>query len=113
MDFIILVSSLDVSPLHTDLTILNFIELVNFSITNLLYLSPVFMDAKGSVFVCGSNSFGQLGLGDLAPRHTPAKIKFPDSNLKIIQIGAGSYHTVALDSNGVVYTCGAHAVLIY
>lgn len=71
------------------------------------------MDAKGSVFVCGSNSFGQLGLGDLAPRHTPVKVRFPEVNIKIIQISAGSYHTVALDSNGGVYTCGAHAVIIY
>lgn len=70
------------------------------------------LDSNGSVFVCGSNSFGQLGLGDLSPRHTPSKIRFPDPDTKIKQIAAGSYHTVALDSSGVVFTCGSHTVLI-
>jgi len=74
-----------------------------------MFLS-VFLDSNGSVFVCGSNSFGQLGLGDLSPRHIPTKIRFSDLDTKIIQIAAGSYHTVALDSNGVVYTCGSHTV---
>ena len=61
------------------------------------------------MFVCGSNSVGQLGVGDMAPRQTPVKVRFPE-DVKIVQVAAGSYHTVALDSNGVVYTAGANSV---
>jgi len=52
---------------------------------------------------------GQLGLGDTSARQIPVKIPFP-SETKIIKIAAGSYHTVCLDHEGVVYTAGAHAV---
>ncbi|CAG7827585.1 unnamed protein product [Allacma fusca] len=68
----------------------------------------VFLDSKGSVYSCGSNTFGQLGVNDLSPRYTPTKVRFSDPVIKIVQIAAGSYHTVALDSDGIVYTCGAH-----
>ena len=64
------------------------------------------------MFACGSNTFGQLGVSDLSPRYTPTKVRFPEPGIKIVQIAAGSYHSVALDSEGIVYTCGAHTVSI-
>jgi len=59
---------------------------------------------------CGSNSFGQLGVGDVVMRNVPTKVSFPHSGTKIVHIAAGSYHTVALDIHGTVYSCGAHSV---
>src|SRR3990167_7745542 len=38
------------------------------------YNYSVFLDYTGSVFTCGSNQHGQLGLGDTEDRHAPQKV---------------------------------------
>ncbi|CAG9760775.1 unnamed protein product [Ceutorhynchus assimilis] len=58
------------------------------------------------VFAWGSNSYGQLGLGPhLQDTPYPQVIK-AISHLKIIDIFAGQYHSIALTHSGKVYTWG-------
>lgn len=68
--------------------------------------------ADGEVYSWGSNSYGQLGSGDNSFRSTPYLIKLPPKT-KIVQIAAGSNHSVLLSSNGEVFTFGSHLVSSY
>lgn len=58
----------------------------------------------------GSNSNGQLGLGDSQDKYEPAQVQFPHQDPqekpKITQVGSGSSHTLFLSSKGLVYACG-------
>ena len=47
----------------------------------------------------GRNDNGQLGLGDTTRRSTPEQLPSPTN---IVQVAAGSYHTVLLDGSGLV-----------
>ena len=63
----------------------------------------VFLDEDGSVWTCGSNTYGQLGLGHFNKQAKPTKIQ----NIpKVCSVSAGYYHTLLLDENGEVWTCG-------
>src|SRR3990167_1218512 len=63
----------------------------------------VFLDEHGSVWTCGYNVHGQLGLGHSNNVATPSKI---ENIPKMSSISAGYYHTLLLDENGEVWTCG-------
>ncbi|KAJ0179687.1 hypothetical protein K1T71_004278 [Dendrolimus kikuchii] len=58
----------------------------------------------GRVFMCGSNSEGQLGLGE----DTRSAIKFTELKFmeKIAFVECGYYHTVFITSNGAVFVTG-------
>jgi len=59
---------------------------------------------NGAVFGSGSNKDGQLGVGNYTRSFsTPQEIKFDQ---KIKQIATGINHSLFLDENGVVYSCG-------
>jgi len=62
-----------------------------------------FVDSNSKVYGCGSNSSGQLGLGDQVNRNTPTLI--PNLN-NITQIACGENHTLFLNSTSKVYSCG-------
>jgi alpha-tubulin suppressor-like RCC1 family protein len=61
------------------------------------------------VYTFGSNSYGQLGVGDLSSRGSPNLVKMPCA-VNISMIAAGSHHTVVLTTDGDVLTWGAHLV---
>ncbi|CAG0881435.1 unnamed protein product [Darwinula stevensoni] len=63
----------------------------------------------GEVFAFGSNSRGQLGVGDTINRCHPDPVRIPP-DVKIVQIAAGSYHSVFLAQDGRVFSCGAFEV---
>ena len=65
------------------------------------------LSTSGQVFAFGSNSHGQLGVGDLAPRGAPAPV--PRIGEKVVRVAAGSYHSVALTVTGRVFTWGNNA----
>ncbi|XP_037787011.1 E3 ubiquitin-protein ligase MYCBP2-like isoform X1 [Penaeus monodon] len=65
----------------------------------------VVLCANGETYTWGSNSYGQLGVGDLISRGSPIMVRLPP-NVRVTQVAAGSNHTIFLTSNGQIYTCG-------
>ena len=60
----------------------------------------------GTVFGCGENKDGQLGLGDNMDRNTFVPVPaLPDGKLAK-QVVAGSHHTMILAEDGTVFACG-------
>ncbi|OQS06234.1 hypothetical protein THRCLA_01720 [Thraustotheca clavata] len=57
------------------------------------------------VWSCGQNSYGELSHGDTNPRKSFERIEALQGK-GIVQVCAGNEHTVALSSDGVVFTCG-------
>lgn len=57
------------------------------------------------VWSCGQNSYGELGHGDTIPRKSFERIESLQGK-DIALLGAGNEHTIALTSDGKVYTCG-------
>lgn len=63
----------------------------------------VILDIHGNVWVSGSNTFGQLGLGHWNYVQYPEKIQ---SLPKIIDIKTTGNCTVFLDENKTIWACG-------
>ena len=64
----------------------------------------VAVNKYGEVYSWGQNDYGQLGDGSKTARYTPVRAK---ANLTgIIQVACGARHTVALKTDGSVYTWG-------
>ncbi len=60
----------------------------------------------GTVFACGRNDYGQLGLGDTVRRDTFTAVRpLPDGKVAK-QVVAGAYHTMILTDDGSVFACG-------
>ncbi len=70
----------------------------------------VLLTTDGQVYTFGSNSYGQLGVGDLSSRGSPTLVKITSTVDNIVMVAAGSHHTVVLTSDGDVLTWGAHLV---
>ncbi|CAB3398193.1 unnamed protein product [Caenorhabditis bovis] len=68
----------------------------------------VILAADRRVFTFGSNCHGQLGTGDISSKSTPQQVILP-ADLVVVQIAAGSNHTVLRTSDGSVYTFGAYS----
>ena len=66
----------------------------------------VLLKEDGTLWAAGYNFNGQLGLGDTEDRFNFTEVK--DAGSDIIAIGAGSYHTVILKSDGSVWTAGSN-----
>ncbi|XP_054162770.1 uncharacterized protein LOC128960654 [Oppia nitens] len=61
--------------------------------------------SNGKLWAWGWNIHGQLGLGHICHVYTPKVVQF-FHNIQIIQAFGGFSHTIALDSNGYVYSFG-------
>lgn len=61
--------------------------------------------ATSLVFAWGDNSYGQLGLGDVRNRKSPAMVNGLWA-LPVRQLAAGVSHSAALTSNGFLFTWG-------
>jgi E3 ubiquitin-protein ligase MYCBP2 len=69
------------------------------------------LTTSGRVVAFGSNSHGQLGVGDLVPRGAPVFIRHhsvdeEEEEEMVVRIAAGAYHSVALTATGRVLTWG-------
>ncbi|WP_175428390.1 FIVAR domain-containing protein [Bacillus solimangrovi] len=69
------------------------------------FAHTVALASDGTVYTWGLNNSGQLGDGSLTNQSSPKAIQMP-KGAKIEQVSAGSDHTVALASDGTVYTWG-------
>ena len=68
-----------------------------------IYQSSFFLDVEGSVWSCGSNDHGQLGLGDTTSKVKAGKVEGLPA---IKSIAGGAYHSLFLDFEGSVWSCG-------
>ena len=66
--------------------------------------NTVFLTNNGKVYSCGSNSKGQLG--QTTSTSTPSQITNEIGPLTISAIACGGAHTIFLNNNGKVYSCG-------
>ena len=73
------------------------------------------IDENGLLYVWGSNTAGQFGIGSATPANSNIPIQIshgaiPSSpftaGLKIVKVTAGMLHSAALDENGDIYTWG-------
>ena len=68
----------------------------------------LFLEETGSLWVCGENEDGKLGLGDEATFvWTPTEIVyFKENGIKIVDVKCGYAHTLALSDDGRVFSWG-------
>lgn len=64
-----------------------------------------FITNDNSVYTVGLNENGQLGQGSSSDSDIPRKIAL-DSNTKVTSISCGTNHSLALTSDGAVYSWG-------
>lgn len=70
-------------------------------------LHDVVLTDNGSLYACGNNFAGQLGIGEVGTSRstlTAMDVSMLDSEPKAIAVGA--YHELVLTENGKVYGCG-------
>ena len=60
----------------------------------------------GEVMCWGTNSSGELGVGDTADRNTPTLVSIPE---RVTQVSTGAYHTCALTTGGSIYCWGKNS----
>ena len=61
----------------------------------------------GSVWACGRNDNGELGLGDTTNRNTFTQVT-TNINNDVKQIACGENHTIIIKNDGSIYSCGAN-----
>ncbi|XP_063870705.1 X-linked retinitis pigmentosa GTPase regulator-like isoform X2 [Scylla paramamosain] len=69
------------------------------------YYHNIAISGSGQAFTWGESDHGKLGLTDglLAFHRHPQEVILPE---KVVQVAAGSAHTLFLTENGVIYSCG-------
>ncbi|CAF1022863.1 unnamed protein product, partial [Didymodactylos carnosus] len=66
----------------------------------------VIISKSGTVFTCGLNSSGQLGVGDTESRIWPSNVKAVQ-NQKVTYASCGEKHTVVITADGGVFSFGS------
>ena len=59
---------------------------------------------NGTLWGCGKNDYGQLGLGDTTNRTTFTQVTTNTDDIKSVSCGA--YHTLILKNDGALWGCG-------
>ena len=91
-------------------TLLDLIDMSNIDLSKVVqmdggsgYSFIVYDD--GSVYSCGQNDYGQLGLGDTTNRAIFAQVT-TNVNNDVKQVACGDAHTFILKNDGSVWSCG-------
>lgn len=66
----------------------------------------IFLFECGEIYMCGSNEYGELGLGDHNNRNIPTKLNLNN----IIAIAIGCVHSIALSKHGQLFVWGDNNV---
>ena len=64
----------------------------------------------GAAYSFGDNDSGQLGLGDTERRLVPTLMRHNLQNKSVLQVAAGSGHTMCVTKPGHVFACGSNHV---
>ena len=67
-------------------------------------MHTILLDKEGRAYATGSNSKGQLCLGDESDRLIPTMINL--DGVRIVDVAIGGEHTLLLDDDGNVFGCG-------
>eukprot|EP01035_Chromulina_nebulosa_P017384 gene17384-22933_t len=70
------------------------------------YHHSFFLCSDNSIYSCGRNDSGQLGLGDCTDRKTPQLVTSNITQHTINSMSCGQYHSMLLTSNNKVFVCG-------
>lgn len=91
--------------IYNELSCVKLCYLQSEKINNITVFHFIFSE-DGRVWVWGSNSDGQLGLGNEEPLLSIATLMPFSSETAIQAFACGAYHLVLLSNDGDVYTCG-------
>ena len=64
------------------------------------------INSQGHLYACGSNTFGQLGLGSGTARANT--LTLVDATRNYVEVAATGLGSMARDSNGFLYACGSN-----
>jgi alpha-tubulin suppressor-like RCC1 family protein len=70
--------------------------------------TTILLADDGTVFGCGYNGSGNLGVGDTVDRVQLEVIPLPENNTRIKKVALGNNHTIMLTEDGKVYGCGSN-----
>jgi alpha-tubulin suppressor-like RCC1 family protein len=73
------------------------------------YQYSLTLTVTGQVHSFGDNSYGQLGTGDTSQQVIPYPVKGGLTNKNIVAVSAGYFHSLAVDSNGTLYSWGSQS----
>lgn len=63
---------------------------------------------SGAIYACGSNTWGELGIGTTTSPMQPVRLRFFDERqVRVTHIAAGNSFSLFLTESGKVYGCGA------
>ena len=70
------------------------------------------LGSDGNLYSWGNNGIGQLGIGatDSNQHNTPSKGSMPTDGTKFTQISAGNYHSLAMGTDGNLYSWGDNSL---
>ena len=70
------------------------------------YYHNAAIDETGRVYTWGRSEFGQLGQGEVNNQAMPCRLAQPLQNVVVTQISCGWQHTLAVTSNGYLFSWG-------